>query len=210
MPNGDAGAEDWGSGLAGRIGRAVAARRTQLLLTADGLSGRTKKLGYPIAAAAIGRIENNERSGRIDVAELLVLAAALEIPPVLLLFPGFPAGPDEVLPGVSVASDSAMRWFSGSDGFPSPVDDDSDTGLYATSGVNAGIALVELVNEQRQLGIEEFGMQIELDGEPDPHRAEELRGLVAQVRSRLEALPAAMAEGLTKLWGAGERPGGKP
>lgn len=188
MPN-DGGACDWEADLAGRIGRAVAARRKQLLLTAASLSARTKKLGYPIAAAAIVKTENGERT--IDVAELLVVAAALEIPPVLLLFPGFPDSAEQVLPGVTGASESAVRWLSGTDGLPGPVDDESDRGLYATSGVNAGIALVELVNEMRQRHLDDFSLQ--LDGEHDSARAE--------IQRRLDALPDEIADARTELWG---------
>ena len=200
MPS-DGGAGAWEADLAGRIGRAVAARRKQLLLTAASLSARTKKLGYPIAAAAIGKIETGERSGTLDAAELLVLAAALEIPPVLLLFPGFPDGTEQVLPGVTGASDSAVRWLSGTDGLPGPVDDESDRGLYATSGVNAGIALVELVNELRQRHVDDFALQIDADGEQDAARAEELGRRLAEGRQRLDGLPSEIAEARHQLWG---------
>ena len=206
MPQGDAGSGAWESDLGGRIGRAVAARRTQLLLTAASLSERTKGLGYPITAATIGRIESNERSGKFEVAELLVLAAALEIPPSLLLFPGFPDGSEQVLPHVSGSSDSAVRWMSGTDGLPGPVDDESDRGLYAMPGVNAGTSLVESVNKVRQRRLEEFSLQIDLDGESHPHRVEELRRNLAQGRQQLEALPAEIENSLTQLWGEGKRP----
>ena len=144
-------ADTWELQLAGRIGRAVAARRTALLLTVAGLAERTAKLGHPISAQAIGRIEDNDRQGRLDIAELLILAAALEIPPMVLLFPGFPDDAEPVLPDVIAASDAAARWLSGTDAVPGTVDDDTDRGLYATSSVNAGIALVELVNDAQQL-----------------------------------------------------------
>ena len=206
MPQGEVGPGAWESGLGGRIGRAVAARRTQLLLTAASLSERTKGLGYPITAATIGRIESNERSGRFEVAELLVLAAALEIPPALLLFPGFPDGVEQVLPHVSGSSDSAVRWISGTDGLPGPVDDESDRGLYAMPGVNAGTSLVESVNTVRQRRLEEFSLQIDLDGESHPHRVEELRRRLAQGQQQLEALPTEIENSLTELWGEGKRP----
>ena len=206
MPQGEVGPGAWESGLGGRIGRAVAARRTQLLLTAASLSERTKGLGYPITAATIGRIESNERSGRFEIAELLILAAALEIPPALLLFPGFPDGGEQVLPHVSGSSDSAVRWLSGTDGLPGAVDDESDRGLYATPGVNAGTSLVESVNTVRQRRLEEFSLQIDLDGESDPHRVEELRRRLSRGQQDLEALPTEIENSLTELWGDGKRP----
>ncbi len=206
MPERDAGSGAWESDLGGRIGRAVAARRTQLLLTAASLSTRTKGLGYPITAATIGKIENNERSGKFEIAELLVLAAALEVPPALLLFPGFPDGVEQVLPHVTGASDSAVRWISGTDGLPGPVDDESDRGLYATPGVNAGTSLVESVNAVRQRRLDEFRLQIDLDGESDPHQVEELRRSLAQGQQELEALATEIETALIQLWGDGKRP----
>lgn len=160
-------ASDWELDLAARIGRAVASRRTTLLLTVDSLSERTKKLGYAISSATIGKIEDNARTGRLEVAELLVLAAALETPPVLLLFPEYPDGSEEVLPGLMAGSDAATRWISGMDGLP--IGGDDDRGLYATSSVYDGIALVESVNEARERQLDEFRVQMESDpGKADP------------------------------------------
>lgn len=154
---------DWELDLAGRVGRAVAGRRTTLLLTVDGLSERTRRLGYAIPGATIGKIEANARSGKLEIAELLVLAAALETPPVLLLFPQFPDGSEEVLPGVMAGSDAAARWISGTDGLPAPVDGDADRGLYATSDLYDGVALVESANETRERELDEFRRRIDSD-----------------------------------------------
>jgi transcriptional regulator with XRE-family HTH domain len=84
MPNVDAGAKAWELELAGRIG-AVHVRRKALNLTAQQLAERTKNLGYPITRVAISKIEGNMRTGKIDVADLLVLAAALDLPTISLL-----------------------------------------------------------------------------------------------------------------------------
>ena len=63
-----------------------------------------RSLGYPISRGAIAKMESNVRSGKVDVAEVPVLSAALDIPPVLLLFSGFSMdGFRDALPGVSHA-----------------------------------------------------------------------------------------------------------
>ena len=90
-----------------------------------------------------------------------MLAAALETPPVLLLFPQFPDGSEEVLPGLIAGSDAATRWISGTDGLP--IDGDADRGLYATSDVYDGIALVESANATRERELDEFRRQIDSD-----------------------------------------------
>jgi transcriptional regulator with XRE-family HTH domain len=94
-----------------RRGAAVKARRNALKLTAVDLAERTKALGYPVNRVAISKIEGNLRAGKLDVAELLVLAVALEIPPALLLLPTFPGGAVDVLPRSSA---STLRPASGS------------------------------------------------------------------------------------------------
>lgn len=113
MPNINPGAKAWEIDLAQRVGRAVQMRRKALKLTAQQLAQRTADLGYPVTRIAISKIEGNTRAGKFDVAELVVLAAALDIPPVLLLFPDFPDGVVENLPRRDTESRNAVLWFSG-------------------------------------------------------------------------------------------------
>lgn len=113
MPKIDEDAKTWEMRLAGRVGEAVQKRRKALKWTGVQLAERTAELGYPITRVAISKIEGNSRAGKIDVAELLVLAAALDIAPVLLLCPNFPDGQVETVPGHSVHSRPAVKWFSG-------------------------------------------------------------------------------------------------
>jgi transcriptional regulator with XRE-family HTH domain len=143
MPNINPAAKAWEIELADRVGKAVQVRRKAMKLTAQQLAQRTADLGYPVTRVAISKIETNKRAGKIDVAELIVLAKALEMPPVLLLYPGFPEGYDatvdetygplrsvqgdtgqdpytvtfdgdvETLPGRTESSRDAVLWFSG-------------------------------------------------------------------------------------------------
>ncbi len=113
MPNVDAGAKGWELGLAGRVGTAVQARRKQLKLTAQQLAERTKNLGYPISRVAISKIEGNMRAGKCDIAELVVLAEALNLPPLRLLFPGEPDQNIEELPGRRASTLDAIIRFVG-------------------------------------------------------------------------------------------------
>lgn len=58
----------------------------------------------------------NYESGRkksLDIAELVAIAAALEVPPIALLYPGLPDADVEVLPGQHVSSIVAVLRFSG-------------------------------------------------------------------------------------------------
>ncbi len=129
-------------------------------MTASELSRRTVDLGYPISRGAIAKIESNLRSGKIDVAEVLVLAAALDIPPVLLLFPQFSTdGFGAVLPGLLATEDGAVRWMSGQ--VPLPPERDMP-GMHLEHGdanlPNDGVKLVTSM----QLLREALGTRISL------------------------------------------------
>lgn len=113
MPHIDEGAKQWELEWAGRIGRAVRERRMQLGLTAERLAGRTEALGYPISRVAISKIETNKRAGKVDIAEVAILAAALTIPPVMLLYPSLPHGSYRYLPSVQNHALDGLLWFTG-------------------------------------------------------------------------------------------------
>lgn len=82
---------DWERELTVQIGRAVDARRQELGLSAQSLSDKTAELGHKISRSAIADYSNENRRPRVSVADLLVLARALDMPPLYLLFPN-PAG----------------------------------------------------------------------------------------------------------------------
>lgn len=76
------------------------------------LASRTAELGLPIGRPTLTKLESGTRQG-ISPAELLVLAAALEVAPVDLLIPvGHQAG-FEILPRHVVDPWLALQWFDG-------------------------------------------------------------------------------------------------
>jgi hypothetical protein len=93
-------------------------RIAQLIRTARGsrsaqwLADETERLGYPISRSQIANYESGRKQG-LDVAELMVLAAALGLPPVALLFGGHPDDLVEVLPAQKGTSVAALAWFTG-------------------------------------------------------------------------------------------------
>lgn len=113
MPNIDPDAKAWELAIAERVGATVQRLRTELGLTAVQLSERTRELGYPITRVAITKIENNSRAGKLDVAEWVVLAYALDVPPGALLYPDLPDGGVEVLPGWVLPSWVALLSLDG-------------------------------------------------------------------------------------------------
>jgi transcriptional regulator with XRE-family HTH domain len=112
--------QDWAEDLHRCIAAAIKNARANR--SAQWLADETERLGYPISRAAIANYESGRKRG-LDIAELLVIAAALQIPPLTLLFPQLPNGPVEVLPGVPTTSWDAAAWFSGEASSPDPDDD---------------------------------------------------------------------------------------
>ncbi|OFR92061.1 hypothetical protein HMPREF2860_05130 [Corynebacterium sp. HMSC064E10] len=111
---------DWERELTVQIGRAVDARRQELGLSAQALSDKTAELGHKISRSAIADYSNENRRPRVSVADLLVLARALDMPPLYLLFPN-PAGETVTyLPGEHDASGyGALRFVGMVEGYTS-------------------------------------------------------------------------------------------
>jgi hypothetical protein len=80
--------------------------------SAQWLSDRTHKIGYRVSRAVISDLETGRRR-YLTTAELSVIAAALDIAPVALLYPGPYDEKIEALPNVEVPKHYAVQWFSG-------------------------------------------------------------------------------------------------
>jgi transcriptional regulator with XRE-family HTH domain len=103
-------ADAWLKALHERIAKAVKDARGQR--SAQQLAEETARLGYPISRSRIANYESGRKLG-LDVAELLVLAAALDVPAAALLFPDLPDGDVEILPGQHVSSIAAVLRVTG-------------------------------------------------------------------------------------------------
>lgn len=114
MPNIDEGAKQWQAELSALVGAAVKHwREKERKYTASALSDRCAALGYPISRVAISKIENNTRAGKLELAELLVLARALDVSPVQLIFSKLPDGRVRTAPSVEDRAVDALFWFEG-------------------------------------------------------------------------------------------------
>lgn len=103
----------WSDEQARRIGKAIKALRGDR--TGQWLADRTAELGHPISRTTISELEGDEgRRKHVTTAELAILAAALNVPPIVLLYPGPDYGEYiDVLPGRPVRKIDAVQWFSG-------------------------------------------------------------------------------------------------
>jgi hypothetical protein len=138
---------EWGKRVAAVVGEQVARFRTrrQVDIGDDGprltdpmtlqqLSDRCKGFGYPIARSVLSKLEKGHRHS-VSVDEVLVLAMALGVPPVLLLFPLGRADTVEVLPGREVDPWGACEWFIGNS------EDPADPNAPPQMGTHSPLAL---------------------------------------------------------------------
>lgn len=135
MTNGQRGGDDWAAELVRRVG--LAAKEARKGKSAAWLSDRTTELGYRIPPTVIAKLDSGHRGSVLYVAELLILAAALGVPPLALLFPDITSPEIDVLPAKPVPEYSALAWFIGAGGSVGLTQDY----LYAPEGVATSDAM---------------------------------------------------------------------
>jgi 8-oxo-dGTP diphosphatase len=101
--------------MAGEIRR----YREERGMSAQHLADRCAALGLDISRSTLADLENGRRV-TMNVAELLVLASALDVPPLLLIVPLGRAEATEILPGDTVDTWRAAKWLIG-DGHGIPL-----------------------------------------------------------------------------------------
>lgn len=105
--------DDWATNLAYGVGREVRRHRTRLKWSAERLAAECERVGMRIERSVLANLENQRRIS-IAVAEVIVLAKALGVPPAVLLYPVGDTESVEVLPGRTVPPWAALKWFAGS------------------------------------------------------------------------------------------------
>jgi transcriptional regulator with XRE-family HTH domain len=100
----------WSADRARQIGERV--KRLRGNRTAQWLADRCTELGHPMSRSAIAKLENGRRED-LGQSEIDILARALGLSPVLLLFPVGEVTEVEVLPGDVRDTWDALRWFTG-------------------------------------------------------------------------------------------------
>lgn len=139
--------DDWARRTTQRI--ADEAKRLRGKNTVEWLSDRTAELGHRISRSRISDLERGDRGGLLGVAELALLAKALRVPPILLLFPGMTATEVEVLPGHSASSWSAAQWFGGAAAYQAT--DEAGRFAYDREAFDDGARVLELARQEHQL-----------------------------------------------------------
>jgi transcriptional regulator with XRE-family HTH domain len=212
LPSTDEVAKAYELALAERFGLAVKARRLALKLSAAELSRRTAEIGYPITRGAIARIESNSRLGKIDVAELLALSAALDIPPVLLLLDHFPTvgATVEITPDFEASVSTALNWICGRISFPReeiqrirthPMRGDV---LFSNrpEQENDGVKLILAASSLDRATTDRLGLRNELRRARDEGGdVDTAQAMLDLQEGRIEPLREAVNSSLKALWG---------
>lgn len=102
--------KSWSDTLTERVAGAVRSARGNR--SAQEVADETARLGHPMTRSQIANLESG-RKRSLDIAELLVIAAALRTSPVALLYPGPYDHEIEVLPDKFATELEAAEWFSG-------------------------------------------------------------------------------------------------
>ncbi|GAA3853904.1 hypothetical protein GCM10023084_05180 [Streptomyces lacrimifluminis] len=105
-------APDWSTRLALSVAREVRRHRQSQGLSAQQLADRCTEVGMPIQRSVLANLESGRRT-TVTIAEVLVLAAALNVPPAALVFPVGRTDVVEALPGKEIDPLNAVEWFSG-------------------------------------------------------------------------------------------------
>lgn len=102
----------WPANWTAAIGKTVRLVRERQKLSAQQLSVRCAVAGYPIPRNTIANLENG-RKETLPLHELVILARALGVPPVELLYPIGQTEQLEVVPGLTGRPMTAVDWFCG-------------------------------------------------------------------------------------------------
>ncbi|MFE0189271.1 helix-turn-helix domain-containing protein [Streptomyces sp. NPDC058989] len=151
---------EWGERLAATIAGEILRYRRNQKMSAQRLSDRCAELGMEVPRATISNLENGRRTS-VSVAELLVLAAALDVPPATLVFPVGYAEQTEALPGAMTPPYEAVRWFGGEEhsATPQPSIESPSSPLRHLSWRTEGAAGEALTGYRRAERIAETGLK---------------------------------------------------
>lgn len=137
--------DDWGQRQAAAVGQAIRAIRGKR--SAQWVSDRAAEVGYPISRSLIADLEIGRRK-HVLLPELLTLAAALDTPPIRLLYYGLPDEQVEALPGAFCSAEDAMQWVTG-DGLR-PATEKPDGTITIHAGDPESIRLIAAIRARQK------------------------------------------------------------
>jgi len=174
-------------------------------MSAEDLAAACGDLGMPIPRSTLADLENGRRAS-ISVAEWLAIAAALDVPPVMLLCPVGTAETAEVLPGAEAPAFRAAQWVAGEAPLRHPGRADVLTDWLPTVGPGAPLLAYRLNDDAARDQLTAAGrarqyQDLAAGAATDGERA----GYEAAAQAQLAAAARALDEGeRVRGWASGE------
>ncbi|MEE4546747.1 helix-turn-helix transcriptional regulator [Streptomyces sp. V4-01] len=184
---------DWTARVGTTIAGEIRRYRLSSGMSAQQLSDVCAMLGAPIPRTVISNIENGRRTN-VSVAEVITLAAALAVPPIVLIYPAGFTEKVEFMPDREIDPLRAIRWFSGEAAF------DKKSAMDQTPRDEWALTLVRKhwYLENRISGIYRGLFEDEISHEPVGPEADVAREHALRLTGELKALRQEMVRrGLT-------------
>jgi hypothetical protein len=133
----------------------------------------------------------------------VVVLAAAEHSAFLLLYPGFPDGNVQVLPGHEAPSREAVNWLAGVQVLPAKVDADGKVEVVLPHGTRGpGIALIDAVKDQQGVENDMLLREINSRVEGTPKAVVDAQlNILRILETRSASLPAEIEQAKVRLWG---------
>lgn len=109
--------DSWSARFTRSVAEQIHRHRKARGWSAQKLSDACTKLGMEFPRSTLADLESGRRA-HISVAELIVIAHALNVPPLQLIFPVGCSAESEVLPGQPQPAFQSAQWFTGEGPFP--------------------------------------------------------------------------------------------
>lgn len=195
---------DWGEEQARRV--ALEIKRLRGRRSAQWLSNRTKDLGFEVTRSVISDLEIARRR-YVTVSELIILARALDIAPIALLYPAPYRETIEILPVPDGGQPRqlekivAVQWFSGESGLHLEY-----LGLSLVDQMNYSSQLLALERARKAFVID--ARKRELSAQLSTRRRAKRQGLADVTDEELDDLVTEISElekRIDELWKLGGR-----
>ncbi|MEU1194960.1 helix-turn-helix transcriptional regulator [Streptomyces sp. NPDC005813] len=187
-------APDWSTRLALSVAREVRRHRQAQGLSAQQLADRCAQIGMPIQRSVLANLESGRRT-TVTIAEVLVLAHALNVPPGVLLFPVGYDQSAEVLPDSWIEPFVAVEWLAGRAFFSHDASDDFfDTPLGMTRIHQDAANNLRRAIQAKEQAMHEFS-RLTVRHEKDQSTYDALQAESERVRGRLNEIARAAKNG---------------
>jgi transcriptional regulator with XRE-family HTH domain len=195
----------WAARITRSIAGEIRQRRKARGMSAEDLAAACTDLGMPIPRSTLADLENGRRAS-ISVAEWLAIAAALDVPPVMLLCPVGAAETAEVLPGAEAPAFRAAQWVAGEAPLRHPGRADVLTEWLPTAGPGAPLLAYRLNDAAARDQLDAAGRARQYQDLATAAATEgERAAYEAAARAQLAAAERALDEGeRVRGWASGE------